>query len=151
MPPTQPPPLTDKTKTVLRAVAATAGRTAKDIAGEVGLPPAAVASLLSRLIGIGLVVDYRSNNARVYRVATGSEAAVAAAVGVPGPIEDRTAASHRPQSRPGVRPEPGVWRLRDLRAAVDRGDMPRGVLEAAERELASSRRLVTRAGNSTPP
>lgn len=147
MPAKQPPPLTDKTKTVLRAVLAESGRTAAGIARQVGLPPTVTASLLARLINIGVVTDYRHNSERVYRIAAGAEQLAADAADVPAPIK----VPDQAPAPAGPRPERGVWRLRDLRAAVDRGDMPRGLLDAAERALAPPGGSVTRPGKSDLP
>jgi hypothetical protein len=164
MPSKQPPLLTDKTKTVLRALLAAPEkhRSATDLARDVALPPTVTASLLARLINMQLVTDFRVNGERMYRIVTGAEAVAAQAADVPAPVDDRSPAPAAAPSEGAPRPERGVWRLRDLRAAVDRGDMPRGVLDAAERVVhappadppvgeSPAQGSATRPGKSTRP
>ncbi len=166
MKPPQPPRLTDKTKIVLRSIITGPGRTAAAIARQVGLPPTVTASLIARLINIGVVVDYGRLGDRLYRIADGAENLAADAAGV-SPEEltairaaAAAAVSAPTPAQPAVpRPAPAVWQMRDIRAAVAAGKLPPGVLTAAEREMESSRRRapapvvsadqVTRPGNST--
>jgi DNA-binding Lrp family transcriptional regulator len=132
----QDPQLTERTVQVLQYLLArpTVEVAAVDVAGGVGMPAATASAIVARLVELGVLTQrYEANNSRrPVRFAPGAEARCRELLGSgvrppaagPRPVED----------------DGRVWTLREIRAAVKSGVLPRAVLQAVERELRNGQR-----------
>ncbi len=134
--------LTAKTRAVLREMfnKPTAERPAAEIGKAAQLDANVTASLLARLINMGFVTDRRVLGVRHYRLVPKNIVAAAEAADVRVP---RRASSSPASVRASAEAEPGVWRVSDLRAAAERGEVSADFLEVVEREVAKTVKKTT--------